>query len=418
MRTSHRSSIYVRRESMSAVEKHQIIRLPIDSIAVVARSAGGVRADVLAELLENELAAALARSRTLRVPRAEFVRPYAKSEMTPEEIGRALNVRGVVLCTVATSGACIDASVDVIDVVREELVAHDAFLVSSREVPALERAIFRAIPGHGRVPPPSKCPPLAQVIEARVALANGDAERALEILGDSAPVETAATIIAGRLSARIDEARQALRAVPGCVRALQLQAKLASRFDGDWRGAERALREALEIDPGSPSTHAMLGDVLLAMRRRDEAAPHHRLVAELMPVDASAQIAASFADYFGPCPIDAAPRLAALPEANDWLVRALVAGGDVLGAQQAAATPFGRALLAAFTGDDFSIASFTACERALLFSAAGAAEQAIACLESAADVHADEVIFAAVEPLFAPLAGEARFLALLSRLGL
>src|SRR4029077_12514981 len=95
------------------------------------------------------------------------------------------------------------------------------FPAAAGEVPALGRAIFRAIPGHGRVPPTSKCPPLAQVIEARVALANGDAEGALETLGDSAPVEAAATIIAGRLSARIDEARQALRAVRGCVRALQ-----------------------------------------------------------------------------------------------------------------------------------------------------------------------------------------------------
>src|SRR5438128_10195408 len=90
---------------MSAVEKHQIIRLPIDSIAVVVRPAGGVRAPRFSpRCSRRNWAAALARSRTLRVPRAEFVRPYARSEMTPEEIGRALNVGGVVQVVEARVG--------------------------------------------------------------------------------------------------------------------------------------------------------------------------------------------------------------------------------------------------------------------------------------------------------------------------
>jgi len=392
------------------------MRLPFDSVAVLSRPAGGLRTVVLADLLGDDLAAALARSRRLRVPRAEFVRPYAKSEMSPEEIGRALNVHAVALCTVAAVGPCVDVAVDVIDVVREKLVANDKFLVSSREVPALERAILRMIPGAGRVP--AKSAPLAEILEARLARAAGDPEMALEILGGAAPLETAATIIEGRLCARVGEARRALLSVRRGVRALQLLARLLARFDADWHGAEVALREALKLDPGSPSTHAMLGDLLLATRRRDAAAPHHRLVAELMPVDARAQIAGAFADYFGAFPIDAVARLAELAEANDWVVRALIAGEDLAHARSAAATPFSRALVAAFAGHEFVIAPFTASERALLFSAAGAIDEAVDCLEIAAADHADDVVFAAVEPLFAPLQSEPRFSMLLRHLGL
>lgn len=392
------------------------VSLPFDSIAVVARPAGGLRTAVLADLLGDDLASALARSPRLRVPRAEFVRPYAKSEMSPEEIGRALNVRGVALCTVAAAGPRVDVAVDVIDVVREHAIARETFLVSSREVPALERAILRLIPGSGRVP--VKSAPLAEILEARVARAAGDAEMALEILGDAAPLETAAAIIEGRLCARAGEARRALLRVRRDVRALQLLARLLARFDADWAGAEVALREALKLDAALPSTHAMLGDLLLATGRREAAAPHHRLVAELMPVDTRAQIAGAYGDYFGPFPIDAVERLAAMPEANDWLVRALVAADEVYEAQRRAITPFGRALVAASAGHEFSIAPFTAGERALIFSAAGAVEQAVNALEVAAAAHDDDVVFAAIEPLFAPLRGEERFPRLLARLGL
>ncbi|HEV2719057.1 MAG TPA: hypothetical protein VG323_03485, partial [Thermoanaerobaculia bacterium] len=228
------------------------------------------------------------------------------------------------------------------------------------------------------------------------------------------PLESAATIIEERLFARAAAAREALDRAGRSVRALQLRSRLLSRFDTDWPGAGRALREALKIDAGSPSTHSMLGDVLLAMRRSDEAAPHHRLVAELMPADAHAQIAGVFADYFGPMPRDAAPSFAALAE-GDWLVRAHLAGGDVLRARQAAATPFGRALVAAFTRDSVYAAPFTAHEHALLFSVAGAVDAAVQCLE-ASDEEAR--FFAAVEPLFLPLHGEPRFLEWLSSLGL
>jgi len=370
------------------------VSLPFDSLVVVARPCGdGVRAAVLADMLGEDLAAALARSPRLRVPCAEFVRPYAKSDLSPEEIGRALNVRGVALCTVAAEGPCVDVVLDLIDVVTEEVVVHDAFLVSAREVPALARAIMRSIPGHG--PASSKCGPAAEVIEARVALANGDAEGALEILGASFPLERAAVIVEGRVRERLDEARTAVREIRS-VRALQLRAKLAFRFDADWPAAEQALREALEQDPCSPSTRSLLGDLLVATGRPAEGGPHHRIAAELMPLDESAQIAVAFADYFGAFPLQAVPHFRDLG-ANDWLVRALLAGGDFGRAREAASTPFARALVTAYARDNVVAAPFPPYQRALILSVAGDVDGAVACLESCDD---DARFFAAVEPLF------------------
>jgi len=377
------------------------VRLPFDSLAVVARhTAGGARAAVVAEAVADDLTAMLARSRSLRIPRAEFVRPYDESDLTPEEIGRELNVRGIALCTIATGEAHVDASLDLIDVTCDELVAHETFLVSNQELIALERVMLHTIAGMRTASHPVTADEgvYAAIVEARVMRARGDAEGALAILkGVAAPLEVAATIVEGRLTSRIGAAREALRGIRGSVPALQLLAKLLSRFDAEWLAAEEVLREALRIDPASPSTHGMLGDILLATHRREEAARHHRVAAELMPRDRRAQIAAVFEEYFGPQPIRAAPRFAKLG-ATDWQVRALIAGGDVVQARHAASTPFSRALLAAFTNAPFDPAPFGVYERALLFAAAGATEEAIACLEKA---DGDEGMFAGVEPLLA-----------------
>lgn len=335
--------------------------------------------------------------------------------MTPEEIGRELGVECVALCTIAATETGLDAVVELIDVSRESLVAREAFLGSQGDIVALEREVLYAIAGT-RAGKPARCE--AAILAARIARARGDAEAALALLGGAdcvaARLEITRTILDGRLHDRIDQARQALASIPDSVAALQLAARLAARYDGDWDSAEQQLRDALVLDPASPSTHAMLGDLLVAIGRREEAAHHHRLTAQLMPRDAHAQIAASFADYFGPSPADAAVAFARIEcaEGNEWLVRSLLAGGDVLAASHVAATPFSRQLVAAFAGEPFDATPFSGMQRALLYAVSGEAGLAIACLEAGAEQCDDEVMFTAVEPLFATLAGDVRFHAL------
>jgi tetratricopeptide (TPR) repeat protein len=264
--------------------------------------------------------------------------------------------------------------------------------------------------------------------------AAGSSEKALAILREAreldphcaaVAVEIAATILAMPVVDRLPDAREQLAAALGRVptaRAFRLLAKLRARFDADWRGAEQALRAALEIEPSSSSAHMMIGDLLLVTGRPTEAAQHHRAVAEMMPVDERAQIAAAFESYFGRESRTAAAWLAEVSKrfagATDWLVRALVVDGDVLGARQHAASPFARALVASSTGEATRSESFSAYEAALICSAAGRIEETLAYLERAAAEHCDEVMFAGIEPLFGNLHGDGRFHALLSRLGL
>lgn len=118
------------------------------------------------------------------------------------------------------------------------------------------------------------------------------------------------------------------------------------------RDRPRADRHSFPLH--APALVPPVGDLLLVTGRPTEAARHHRAVAEMMPVDERAQIAAAFESYFGREPRAAAAWLAEVSKrfagATDWLVRALVVDGDVLGARQHAASPFARALVASSTG--------------------------------------------------------------------
>jgi len=228
------------------------VKLPFDSLAVVARhTSGGARSAVVAEAVADDLTAMLARSRSLRIPRAEFVRPYAESDLTPEEIGRELNVRGIALCTIATGEAHVDASLDLIDVMCDELVAHETFLVSNQELIALERVMLHTIAGMRTASHPVTADEgvYAAIVEARVMRARGNAEGALAILkGVAAPLEVAATIVEGRLTSRIGAAREALRGIRGSVPALQLLASSCrDSMRSGWRRRTSCARPCASI---------------------------------------------------------------------------------------------------------------------------------------------------------------------------
>lgn len=270
--------------------EHRPARLPLDSIAVIGRHDGRLRSRVVAQTLADDLATMLARSRHLRVPRPEFVAPYAAADLTPEEIGRELSVRGVALLTVAAETPRLNVRVELIDVHREQLVTHEQFLVSHQELIALERRILRmfSAPGVRHPVADDECE-YARLVEARFARAAGAWSEALSILDPiltpAAAVEFAAIIVEGGVEERIDEARARL-AKCRTAAALVWDAKLRIRFDDDWNGAEEALRHAIELDPVSAEAHAILGDLLLANGNNEEGTMHRRVVGELMPLGA------------------------------------------------------------------------------------------------------------------------------------
>jgi TolB-like protein len=282
---------------VTLLEQHlrdrRTVRLPLDSLAVIARAEGGLRSRVVAQTLAEDVSGMLTRSRHLRVPRFEFVEPYATTELTVEEIGRALNVRGVALLTVTAEALRVNVAVDLVDVLREELITHEQLLVSDRELLALEREVIRILAAECAIPEvPSRHPVTddealyARFVEARLARTAGAFSEALAILDTvqmpAGAIEFAATVFEGRIETRQMEARARLAETRSAM-SLVWEAKLRFRFERDWRGAEELLRYAIAIDAALPAAHAMLGDLLLAGGRDEEAAVHHRVVSELMP---------------------------------------------------------------------------------------------------------------------------------------
>jgi len=270
------------------------LRLPLDSLAIAGRHDGRLRSRVVAETLADDLASMIGRSRHLRVPRAEFVASYAESELTPEEIGRELSVRGVALLTVTAEAARVNVEVELIDVHREELVTREQFLVSHQELIALEREIIRVLAAHCAISEvPSRHPlsndeeEYAKLVEARFALAAGATSEALAILDTiltpAAALEFAAAVVEGNVTTRVDEARARLNETRSAA-TLLWEAKLRIRFDDDWTGAEEALRDSIALDPVSPRARAILGDLLLANGNAAEGEDHRRVVAGLMPL--------------------------------------------------------------------------------------------------------------------------------------
>ncbi|HEY2324018.1 MAG TPA: hypothetical protein VGJ82_14270 [Thermoanaerobaculia bacterium] len=279
-------------------------RLPLDSVAVIGRHDGRLRSRVVAQTVAEDLAAMLGRSRYLRVPRAEFVAPYASADLTPEEIGRELSVRAAAVLSVAAEVPRVNVTVELIDVHREELIAREQFLVSHQELIALERRIIRFLAAHcelpevpARHPVTDDEPAYARLVEARLARAAGAWSEALSILdtmmGPAAAIEFAAAVVESSAETRVDEARARLAETRSAA-ALIWEAKLRIRFDNDWNGAEEALRCAIELDPVSPQAHAILGDLLLANGNTEEGTIHRRLLADLMPFGIADNFSVSF----------------------------------------------------------------------------------------------------------------------------
>ena len=273
-------------------------RLPLDSVAVIGRHDGRLRSRVIAQTLAEDVAGMLAKSRHLRVPRAEFVAPYAAADLTPEDIGRELSVRGAALLTVAAEAPRVNVTVELIDVHRKELVAHEQFLVSNQELIALERRIVKMLSAQSvRHPITEDENEYARLVEARFARAAGAWSEALTILDTimtpAAALELAAVVVEGGVEGRVDEARARL-AETRTAAALVWEAKLRIRFDDDWNGAEEALRYAIALDALSAEGHTILGDLLLANGKNEEGTMHRRVLAELMPLGVAGNFSARF----------------------------------------------------------------------------------------------------------------------------
>ncbi len=85
------------------------------------------------------------------------------------------------------------------------------------------------------------------------------------------------------------EAARALSLHDGLAEAHASRGWVLFIYDWDWRGAERAFRRALELDPDYPTAHQWYAWVCMAMGRVDEALAEGAAAAELDPTSVSAR---------------------------------------------------------------------------------------------------------------------------------
>jgi DNA-binding winged helix-turn-helix (wHTH) protein/Tfp pilus assembly protein PilF len=222
-------------------------------------------------------------------------------------------------------------------------------------------------------------------------------------------------------------------------------AVIRCQFDWDWAGSEREFRRAIELDPGQANTWHWYAHFLVARGRFQEALEASRKAIELAPVDVVINSHLGWHYYYvrdykraveghrkalllqpdhgqtraflglallgdGQCGQSIAELRAALdqsPERISYLAHALGACGET------------REVLATIEKMRSLDHERYVSPQQFAFAYAGmrATEETLAALEHAADTHAANFIYIAVEPGFNFLHDQPRFKALLRRLG-
>ena len=69
-------------------------------------------------------------------------------------------------------------------------------------------------------------------------------------------------------------------------------------YDWDWRGAERALRRAIELNPGYASAHQWQGELLMGLNRPEEATQAFKRALDLDPLSIPCNLGLGWSYYF------------------------------------------------------------------------------------------------------------------------
>jgi DNA-binding winged helix-turn-helix (wHTH) protein/tetratricopeptide (TPR) repeat protein len=239
----------------------------------------------------------------------------------------------------------------------------------------------------------------------------------------------------------------ALSAEPGLAEVQTSLGSLKFWLDWEWPAAEAAYRRAIELDPGYPLAHRMLGVVLSHMCRHEEARASIRRARELDPLyvmhqSLSSQIAFAARDY--PAAVQFA-RQAIVVDPDFWIAQLHLAQVYVeMGENDLALAALNnsgklgvnskvvalRGYLFARMGrieeaqDVMNTILSISHERyvppysmAIVYMGLGQHDQAMQWLERCYDARDVHVVFLPVDPKWDPLRSDVRFCSLLERCG-
>lgn len=246
-----------------------------------------------------------------------------------------------------------------------------------------------------------------------------------------------------------DAASRALKLAPGLPEPQATVGYVALYYEHDWDAAEAAFLQAIQLNPDYPVAHQWYANDLVAMGRFEDAEAAARRASELDPLSMIAHAVIGWTrlyarDYDGAIAQleETRSRDPGFELADLWLGAAHTMRGDhdaaIDATERAVQRSGGSAITRAALGYVYARAGRQSDARALLAELEAEGEtgyvpsfeiakihvsldepdRAADWLERADREHSHSMSFLAVDPQLAPLAGEARYLRLIERLGL
>ena len=260
----------------------------------------------------------------------------------------------------------------------------------------------------------------------------GDAYSALAFNGQMEP--------GGPLARAREAARRAITLDPALGEARAQAAHLTAFVDWDWAAAERQFRRAIRLTPSHPRIHAWFGQTLVVQRRFEEGLEELELAERLDPLATSIVYALGEGYLYAGRHDDALRKAQRLLQINGegWGGHNLVARASMASRRFENAVPALRrssgelwadALRLVAAGDRNAarkliddrrdaIAATQPFTIASLYASAGDTDQALTWLQRAFQLRQVDIVSAAVDPAFSALRGDARFRAIVGRIGL
>ena len=273
--------------------------------------------------MTDELISAVSRISGLKVIARTSAMRYKGASKSVAEIGRELNVRTVVEGSVRKAGRSLRIAVRLIDATNEEPIWSQEFDRELADVFAIQREIAQRIARSLKVrlraaesrrletPATGEVDAYAHYLRGRfywnqrtsesLEKAVRFFEEALEkdprfALAHTGLADAHATLALLELVPPSDAfpraraaAERALALDPALAEAHASLGLVRFQYDRDWDGAERSLRQAIELSPNYAPGHQFYADYLKAMGRFDEALEQMHRAGELDPLSLAIQ---------------------------------------------------------------------------------------------------------------------------------
>jgi len=319
----------------------------IDSLAVLplANLSKDPEQEYFADGMTEAVITELSRIRALKVISRTSVMPYKNTAKSLPEIARALGVRGVVEGSVLRDGGNVRITVQLIEADSDRHLWAESYTRDARNVLALQSEVAMAIAREVRVAvSPEEAGRLGEgrtvdpeahrlVLLGTYAITQSLTQRqgidkGLELFRKAVEADPAFALAHTNLAKALywsgfagyrpmsescaearAEAERAVQLDPRQGEAVALLASLRRGCDFDWAAAERDMRRALELSPGSAVVHTQASYLMSVLSRHDEAIREARTAEELDPLSEEAGVYCGMRFQFARRPEEAVQQL-------------------------------------------------------------------------------------------------------------